>query len=264
MLLTISLITTSCDSGRVIDEDERRRVLSKHGQTETQTDWDADFALIRDSFTSQSEYHYFAYYIPSDWSYVGQLKVESLIRLDGRRNPIVSSGLMQFEIPCNDHRADNNHCAGWSRTFKAKELFYNVPDFDLTLSFLPSYQYVLHLRTGERLQTLAEYQIFKMFLSSGQHHVREFLVKQKFYNSHNLIPGLGRTVFSSDAVSAQDLPFLDLIYFNHPYFPSPRTELSLIHFEKVQQGAQVLELKGHFHNHLTDEAEDYTFIVEML
>ncbi len=254
-LCALVLIFTACDMGRVIDTNERNKVLynDENGSTEFGT----GLAVYENStipVTAQSEYNYWlTHSTRNEGTAYYQLQISSLLVIDQKKAPLVSIGATSSELVCIDQ---NVPCNLWSHTFNLQNIIYNAPKIAFEVLLAPVAKYALYLRSDDNeLIKVAAYETYILSFKWPGYDAHSMINKQHFLNSANL----------ANAKWA----FLDTDQFKYLYranflFPGPTYEYAFSSLEARAQIPNQIDFEMTYLNLLTGVPKTFKYAIERL
>ncbi|MFN8791387.1 MAG: hypothetical protein ACK5Y2_08030 [Bdellovibrionales bacterium] len=252
---------SACDQGRVIDQDERRRIL--YGSESEKVSFESSLQIFPNGSTPQSQYRFLFY--NNDYSVYGNAEITSLLAVDRRQNPRFVWADRRYEIPCETllmRAAGETQCSKWSVIVNMQDFVPSAPSTPLSISIVRDQRYRLSRQQAETRQVLAEYETFRVEFSWSGRSFLSFMAKQNFLIAGDLLPNFGLSPVPQPASTLG--PFVNLIAIARPHFPSPSADLSLQSFFIEGLQGRELTVRATFENIQDDRNETVDYVLELL
>ena len=252
---------TACDQGRVINQEERRRIL--YGSDLEKISFESSLQIHPNGSTPQSQYRFL--FFSNDYSVYGNAEITSLLAIDRRQNPRFVWADRRYEIPCEAllMRAESEtQCSKWSVVVNIQDFVPLAPSTPMTISMSRDQRYRLSRRQAETRQVIAEYETFRIEFMWAGRSILSFMAKQNFQVAGDLLPNFGLSTVSQAASTLG--PFVNLIALARPHFPSPSADLSLQSFFIEGLQGRELRVRATFENIQDDGIETVDYVLELL
>jgi hypothetical protein len=250
ILATQVLISVGCDKGRVIDEDERNKVLTKGGNEKS--DFGQNLQVYVDQMTPQSEYRFVLY--NSQAGVFVPVKIQSLLRLEENKKPVLSFLDRNIEMTCLEQSSARD-CDTWTYSFNIKDFSSSAPSVNFEITLSPKTEYSLSSFDGDAKVHLADYQSFHLKFTWPDAAIVYYITKQNFFVNAELV----RATVGFDI----NKNFSNLFYGAY-FWPNPSYLVTIDHLELIKNQDRVIEFFGVFKNVKTEEFSKVHYLIEAL
>lgn len=238
-----------CDKGRVIDQNEREKVLYKEGNDKT--DFAHNLQIYADQMTPQSEYRFVIYnaqastYIP--------VTLTSLLKFEGNQSPQLQFLDRKVDMTCKQRSAAA--CILWGYTFDLRSLSSGAPNMSFEIQMSPLKKYSLKSKVGDAYVHMADYDTYLLTFDWVDIRFAYIVAKQNFYVDADLIKSpMGSNVNENFAY----------LFAAAYYWPSPSYLLTLQRTEDISNAPNSMEFYGVYQNVKTLETSKVHYRLEAL